>query len=225
MSKRLHNRMEAAGHDLCRHGFTLIETLVIIVIIVILVAVLVVAGTRWKDSGKVAKTRTALTALQGLATEYEATTQARVNTDGITPFDWSVARSHNARSTSGVIISGGPTVITESISKFCFAINQIPGIEANFVSVGKDLIQGLGGKGNPVSTTPFIRVVDAWGNVIIYGDGVNPVREASFTPAHNTPFFASAGPDGQWGSSATASQAKDNLYSFEIDPSEAARKR
>jgi hypothetical protein len=197
---------------------------VIIAIIGILASITAVVGFKLKDNGKVAKTRTALAALQGLATEYEASTQTKVNTAGDTPFDWSQPVTKNARNEDGTLASGSAT-ITESISQFFYAANQVPGINANLVSVGKDLIQGLGGTSGATSPTGFIRVVDAWGNAIVYSDGANPVTEAPFIPTHNRPFFASAGPDGKWGDSADSSQLTDNLYSFEIDQSEGARRR
>ncbi|MEL7087130.1 MAG: hypothetical protein AAGL98_01610, partial [Planctomycetota bacterium] len=79
---------------------------------------------------------------------------------------------------------------------------------------------------------------DPWDTPLRYAAKVSHTdtfENDDYLPAHPTPFFASAGPDGLWGNAVfledreqnrrtltaaeelLADQAVDNLYSFEID--------
>lgn len=171
-------------------GFTLIEILVVVTIIVILIGITVPIAMRMRDNASGSRTKNMLGALAATAEEYQLRTGSPVD----------------------------HTTTTNPDLWIRLFVNQAKEIETC-----KDMLLALG-KDKVVSLADGAEFVnDPWGNTIRYAKAVSYTD--TFTaddtlPANPRPFFASAGPDGKWGSankiSATPAQqaeAKDNLYS------------
>jgi prepilin-type N-terminal cleavage/methylation domain-containing protein len=182
-----------------RPGFTLIELLVVIVIIGLLVG-LVVGASAWWSSSRRSLTRVTLGQLKGVATEYEAQVGANVRYD---------------------ITSNDP-----SMTHFLDQVWQIEVTHPMIDSIPDKLRKHFDGK-HPGDGSPKPEMVfDPWENPIVYRyyrdeAGHRPQDESSShamespletenLPERRRPFFASAGPDGEFGTD-------DDIYSFEVD--------
>ncbi len=209
-------------------AFTLVEIMVVIAILVLLIGIgLGVIGSV-TGAGDEQATRMTLATADGIATEYYARTGTYVNHLGRTPIDWSTPKTHNdpytadsrARIDDG---SGQDLVRNSSIERFVWASFKIRDLrEGVYTSFDENVL-------NDQSGNDFLELRDAWGNKIVYvqhvykaddPDGVDR-GEDDFLPPRTSPFFASAGPDGQWGSvddqGVPDEDAEDNLYSFSGD--------
>ena len=238
------------GNRLTRQaGFTLIEILVVIGIIAILTGILVAAFMN--RQGPQSITRITLSALKGAAVEYEVQIgQPPVSMrPSSSPYTGNVRQNFlggtyappNPPSGSppdlAIIGDGvsGQTDFTEfSITRFCHQLLQYPATNTMLMSLGREVIGDSDGDF-------FADVVDGWGRKIVY---YNPAEDfdqdagrnqshAQLFPTARTPYFASAGEDGQWGDhrqlvrrqngdslttaeAQLADEAEDNLYSFEM---------
>jgi prepilin-type N-terminal cleavage/methylation domain-containing protein len=131
------------------------------------------------------------------------------------------------------------------IERFLWAANQMPAI--------REKLPSLSGSFGDADDDDFLDLVDPWGNPIAYANyvqhppkpnalnGTTNYPEDDFLPAHNGPFFASAGKDQRWGRPRVRGEfntendwlnyqatdeyefSVDNLYSFDIDRSAAQR--
>ncbi len=166
-------------------------------------------------------------------------------------FDWTIDKSFNVSSPSGsgtLNIEGDAdpelAMKIRSIERFVWVTYKIPairkgvygGIDEQFFMDNKDENLGQVVEANGVDN--FLELRDAWGNKLIYAayvyrnegailgidpDGTNRPFD-DFLPEHTEPFFASAGPDGEWGNSNELTgtpeeirQSKDNIYSYQED--------
>lgn len=169
-------------------GVTIIEMLLVVAIIGLMTGLLLGGARKMKDTARDRRTRSILTTLSGIATEYEAQTSSTV--------------SNNPKS-------------EQSILDFVAAVRQVPIANQMLPNLGKDVVV-RNGSGTITS------IVDVWGNPLRYAQ-FNSNGEIAELPNYNRPFFASAGPDGQFGQfgqSATPEeerQTEDNLYSYELD--------
>lgn len=186
-------------------GFSLIEVLVVIGI-VSLIAGLVFAGfAALRSQSEAEKTRLALQSLKSAEVEFRAQTRSIPEHD-------SVARPVPGDKDASIknFLLGG----TLSGTPFR-GINDNPDTQSMVVAL-VDLVQ-LDASGEPES------VVDEWGEPIQYRTHVDPSvagSDLAYTggndlPAQGTasakrPFFASSGPDLEFGT-------PDDLYSFELD--------
>ena len=224
-------------------GFTLIEILIVISIIAILTGILVAAFMN--RQGPQSATRITLSALKGAAVEYEVELQ----TAPVSMNQGEYASQVRTNFSGGQYIDPnedppkakiGGTADTEtnfrdfSISRFCHQLLKYPTTNKMLMSLGREVIIDADGDG-------FADVVDGWGRKIVYynpadnfdRDNDENQKHAELFPASRTPYFASAGEDGQWGDyrelqrflkkeSQTAAEeklaleAQDNLYSFEM---------
>ena len=180
------------------HGVTIIEMLLVLAIIGLMTGLLLGGARKMKDTARDRRTRSILTTLSGIATEYEAQTSSTV--------------SSNPNS-------------EKSIVDFVAAVRQIPIANQMLSNLGKDVVvrNGSGTITSIVDGSGTITsIVDVWGNPLRYAQ-FNNNGEIAELPNYNRPFFASAGPDGQFGKfgqSATPEeerQTEDNLYSYELD--------
>ncbi len=197
------------------------ELMIVIGIIVILVAMFAgVAGL--SDSGKRQKTKALLTKLAAIAQAYEAKTTREVDREGpaLDP---------------GLPVTLG-TDLDLYIGIFAEHVRRVPGPDQMLNSISLQNYDG--GEPDPQITDDAGEptIIDAWGNIIRYVPFNTGYAETTELPDYSRPFFASAGPDGQWGNvewfewwlagdprfgdlsdgrQETALLAKDNLYSFD----------
>ena len=105
------------------------------------------------------------------------------------------------------------TAASGAITQFCADVNKFDRTRKMLAALGKDVaIDNL-----PATPDGFVDTVrDGWGVDIRY----SPVPTTG-TIGFKGPYFASAGPDGKWGTITAATNlpdtdAKDNLYSFSL---------
>ena len=180
-------------------GFTLIELLVVISIVIMLIGI-VLAGTRhWFIQTRKATTQTVLRQIAGTLTEYTAVTRGEVP---------GINKEINA--------------IIQDLKN-----NGGDSTELMLRSVNKKFW-------SPSYEDPDVVLIDSWGNEIEYvgPDGTNDngaitgdITTTNQQPKHNIPYFASAGPDGEWGEFTNGNpyepddEAKDNIFSFDLSQS------
>lgn len=181
-------------------AFTIVELLVVMAIIFVLLSITVV-GFNFRDTldGQ-HKTLIAMDAAKMIATEYAGLTEGYVIKVGET-----------GDPPPGLFFSNETYSGNNSIEQFVSAVRGIPEC--------LELLQKL-----PIERTlpdeddlPTT-ILDGWGTPLKYAAWVTD--DQSTLPRHNTPFFASAGPDKLWGDPSSAdpdllAESEDNLYSFE----------
>ena len=205
-------------------GFTMTELMIVIGIIVILVSMFAgVAGL--SDSGKRQKTKALLTKLAAIAQAYEAKTRREVDRE---------------EPRLDPQLPGPAADLDFYIGVFAEHVRGVPGPDQMLNSISLQNYDG--GEPDPKITDDAGEptIIDAWGNNIRYvpfnRNEDDPDRrnytETDELPNYSRPFFASAGPDGQWGNVRfferllagqsvadldlpQARLAKDNLYSFD----------
>ena len=199
-----------------RRGFSLVEILVVIAIMGILVGLVVVGATQLRGNADISRARTMLGGLSGAATEYEVATGKPVLHMGNLPIDWSSPRPMNVPGSNDqdVIQGDGDTPEEREanlwIERFVSATYQMPTTRGAIDRAGSEFVVDEDGDG-------FLEVRDPWGNNIAY----LAYSAGGRLPRHDSPFFASAGPDGRWGDIGPDGEpnadAADNLYSFDIE--------
>jgi prepilin-type N-terminal cleavage/methylation domain-containing protein len=178
--------MDAADHR-GRGGFTLAEVLIAISLIALLTGLILGGASYMKASSEVSRTRLLLQQLKNLDIEY--------------------------RAQSGYIVSFTEAENEEgqSIETFVEAVMGFDDIRDMLYAVGDAYLVEV----DPDTT----RVVDAWGKPLQYRAYMKEEAEAypgaGNLPRHGTskepqPFFASAGPDGEF-------ETEDDIYSFTLD--------
>ena len=228
-----------------RGGFTLIELLVTISIITILIGILSPVALRMLASADVGRTRATLNALAAALDEYKLAT-------GNVPDHTATPTSSATNPVANLVVADDDTDTT--IGLFLSRVAQLGGTAESIMraGIGRQGLEWDGEKNPPPFQTILANqparvadyldvelwnLTDPWDTKLRYaarvshGDNFN---DDDYLPAHPTPFFASAGPDGEWGDarrlverengntlSATeleeAAFAEDNIYSFEID--------
>lgn len=222
------NRPEAG------RGFSLVELLVVIAIISLLIGVTIPAARYILDRGDANKMKAVLAALEAGAEEYEIQTESVIDhrsAGSVTLTDG------NASGTAANVVVGDDDLTDgdadNTIGLFLAKAMLVPSAQKVILTgatKASDLVtpeQALAvDPANPDSATiNDVTVVDFWGNKIRYAakvDYSDSTTDDDYLPAHPSPFFASAGPDGLWGSHDTNTNqpdadAVDNIYSFDLD--------
>ncbi|MAE65487.1 MAG: hypothetical protein CMJ18_14550 [Phycisphaeraceae bacterium] len=184
------------GDRAARCAFTIIEILVVVAIMGLLITLVVVAGNRMSDNAKINQTKSLLSALSGIATEFE------------------MALDGHADDLMDVQPAGSPYPDDESkyIRRFVEQAKKVPALERQLNALNQESFDGE-------------VVVDAWGRPLMYArrndhDASDPSAVRNRLPEYAWPFFASAGPDGDFGDVRVNGSAQlpegDNLYSYEL---------
>jgi len=241
--------------DLCRRAraFSLTEMLVVVVIIGILLSIGLAVGPGILGKGRETNTRVRMENLKSVLTVYRQKT-------GTIPINlagddfWNNYREPYIVDDDAVGLENGDLTITDndsddareemqqrSILQFAAITFTVPDIREAFYTNRQLEFERhikLDNEGNPVGESGHIVIQDGWETPMIYCDGKQATLDgpASFLrePDNNQPFFASAGPDKQWGdheqlenrldgddlsdsAERAADAASDNIYSFDLD--------
>jgi prepilin-type N-terminal cleavage/methylation domain-containing protein len=231
-------------------GFSLIELLVAIGIVSLLVAIAIPVFSLAYDTAKSSQASAALNALESAEVEYESATGQRVwhlsgrpsgyHSGQMQPFfediDWgsaSVPRNYQSATGTGDPGSANAANPQGFIERFIALIDQRDTTRTLWRGVDDDFIRDTDADG-------FAEIVDPWDTPIVYAAFVSHKDDPStddFLPQHGdltgvgggafipkspAPFFASAGPDGDFGDASAADgtaakeAAEDNIYSFDL---------
>ena len=225
-----------------RHAFSLLELLTVIAIISILMGILIAAAGKIKERSTISRVRSSLAALTNHTIEYEVATSKPVEHLDSMLFEWTASKTRNAPGATGkaVIVGSGQTTAEQNanlfVERFVWAAWQNATLRTALPSLGEDMFRDADGDG-------FLEVVDPWGNSFAYAmfvqhDDGNDTDD--FLPQHSDPFFASAGPDGRWGTPKSTGEMSpaqwdsyiqtdqyketlDNLYSYDLNQTAAVR--
>ncbi|QNN23929.1 prepilin-type N-terminal cleavage/methylation domain-containing protein [Planctomycetales bacterium ZRK34] len=198
-------------------GFTLIEILVVVAILMVLMGIGIAYGPGMLAPNEVAQTRTTLKNLAAINDEFALRTGSRVNAANINQFL--------------ATVTGG-------------SYKQL-GDQEPFVNMIASFSDKILRRTDPTEDESYWQVYDAWGKIVVYvtpGYATKTVEvdnktsdselDLELLPRKSFAYFASAGPDGQWGDDALlqemlvdgpfsndskqklATEAADNVYSF-----------
>lgn len=226
-------------------GFTLIEVMVVIAIILVLLGASVTLGPSLLEGQRRSATRMTLLNARAIVAEYEVQTSTVPNhlAERTTPIDWTRNKTPNTGDNIGDENSGSDALDgtneedlkDHSIERFVWATLQVPAIKEMYTEFDSSTLTDEDEDSN--TGKGFLELRDAWGNKLAYAKSVthddsagDPSDADDFLPEREgEPFFASPGPDGQWGDvrelekrqagqshdAQDAEWASDNLYSFE----------
>lgn len=227
-------------------GFSLIEILVVVSLIAILVGISFPVAIKMLAQSESAQTRSMLLGLAAAADDYNVTTGNVVdhtaNTDAfgnnitLNVGQPSPNTGGNTDATLGYfVLTAGQS--STSADLIAIAAKNDLKFDGTPMPNIPDRI-GLGATDLNIGTIGQVELLDVWDNPIRYAGGVvHDTGTGSFTdddylPAHPTAFFASAGPDGEWGrvvfgtnepdasvdnDGDGVADAADNIYSFQVD--------
>ncbi|BAM04183.1 type II secretion system protein [Phycisphaera mikurensis] len=199
-------------------GFTLIELLVTISIIAILAGISIPVITSMLKAADSGRMKSSLAGLRAAAEEYQVMTDSNV--------DHTLARfpSFPSLQVEAKDVPGNNT-----IQLFVYEAGKVPSVASLLVSSARKDLKIFDGTDFVVLADPTlitdpaaVQLLDAFGNPVRYAafvDKGDAFTDDDYLPAHPGPFFASAGPDGLWGtvnrSGEPDADAEDNLYSFD----------
>lgn len=211
-------------------GFSLVEMLVIIAIITLLMSLIIVGGSKMKDNARSNHTRLILHSAMGIATDFEVTTNgSKVNHINDAQTDWTTNRACNVPGYAGANpapIKGSDSVGSDndikkySSERFVWSAWQYETLQAQVMTLGKNTLTDRDSSGDATDlANGFFEIRDDWGNKIIYCVS----STGGFLADHLTPFFVSAGPDGDFGDvraadgTAPKKATLDNIYSYNLE--------
>ncbi len=197
-----------------RHGFSLIELLLVLTLIVLLMGLVAAALAKLRDDSNVRETQMLLKRALNASTEYQARTQTIINHEDNSPVNWNSANLRQndpaAESFGNPGSMGSPNDSDDHvyIERFVWAAQQVPSAELTIRTLA-DNLHDTDGDG-------FLEIIDGWENSIDYRTQTTSSDEL---PLYPRPFFASAGADAKFGDSQPHpdEEAEDNMYSYNVD--------
>jgi hypothetical protein len=223
------------------------ELLIVVSIIAILVGIVVVAASQRKGPASHTRIILAAAKGIADEFEVSSGRVVNHQNESTGLYDWSVPRRKNVGTdgrfsltsavTAPATVVLGPVAPTETwsattdlkyaIERFCWAVTQNETCLAMIKSLGEEVFIDA-------DNNDFIELVDGWGVKIKYASHVSwsdSWTYDDYLPEYPRVFFASCGEDGKWGdhrellkkqrgqahNASLASQAEDNIYSFEAD--------
>ncbi|MEO1235296.1 MAG: prepilin-type N-terminal cleavage/methylation domain-containing protein [Planctomycetota bacterium] len=231
----MHTRTPSPTHRRHLAGFSLVEILVVISIVVLLVGISIPAAIKMLGSAENNQTRSVLNGLASAADSYNIVTEKTVD---------HTQNRDDFGNTINLDIDGDNVDLT--LAYFVFYAGQVPESARLIAIAAKDDLTFQGRPmlnvnedivNNNVSLANFgdIQLLDSWDTPIRYAGGVShsdTFTDDDYLPAHPTAFFASAGPDGEWGAVIRNTNepdpsvdndndgnpdAADNIYSFDLN--------
>ncbi len=218
-----------------RRGFTLIEVMVVVSIIVILVGITIGVREAVQNLGQSKLTGVAMSNASAIAVEYSVLAGGDPKSGVVNhlagidePIDWTRNKTYNNSALSGSGDLGGTTVQAfraNAVERFVWATIQVATIRQEMYASLPDRLLTDTDNAND-DPDGFLELRDGWRNKMIYAafvDHDDSHGEDDFLPEHPAPFFASAGPDGEWGDvtadtdSQAFEQSQDNTYSYDLD--------
>lgn len=184
-------------HPRRQRGFTLIEMLTVISIIIIMLAIGIVATSRMYRQTDVNRTEMTLQVLASAYTEYTA--QVRQTPGNV----------------NNISYHSNPNNDHVSLQEFLNDVQDNSSVATQMLQTINDQYLVRQTTGNRRIT----RINDAWGTPIRYY--ISGSYAHFGLPRRNTPYFASAGENKNWGTINAQNQpdtnAEDNLYSFNLE--------
>lgn len=241
LKQHTHPRRSAPGRSPgISPGFSLIEILVVISIITILVGLSFPVALKMLAQSEASQTRGMLLGLAAAADDYNITTGNTVDHTANTDAFGNVINLYvgqpspntggNVDATLGYFVY---TAGQSTTSAKLIAIAAKTDLKFNGTPL-TNIADKIGDTSLNRFTIDDVELLDVWGNRIRYAGGVDhndSFTDDDYLPAHPTAFFASAGPDGEWGEVDNNNQpdatvddnndgepdAADNIYSFQTD--------
>lgn len=199
-----------------QNGFTMVEVMVAIGILVLLAGITVLGFRQVSISGKRTSTESTLTQCRSLLTEYETKNkQVGIPTAAVVAPGWvediDVTGTNPRYNAAAIAATNGVMGLLQAIPENRAMLAKLP---------GEKLLRRGGAVANPI-------LLDAWNNPVLFvpagglsgvtlaGTGGRTVTsrgviaDGGEVPVGARPFWASAGPDGNF------AKGDDNLYSFE----------
>ncbi|MEM8737361.1 MAG: prepilin-type N-terminal cleavage/methylation domain-containing protein [Planctomycetota bacterium] len=210
----------------CRRGFSLIEILVVVSIVALLIGISFPVALRMLAQASVSNTRSTLNTLGSAAAEFRTQTGGlpdhRDTTTGV-----AVNPPAGEDTTMGLFLSLAMQIqdcnqmVQSAAGKDGLAVTPAAGKDTGAASSASNAASTLAARRTLLESWVFI---DDWETPMRYANGVSHTdgfTEDDYLPPHPNAFFASAGPDGEWGTHAADGtpddEALDNLYSYNID--------
>jgi prepilin-type N-terminal cleavage/methylation domain-containing protein len=193
-----------------QRGFTLIEVLVVAGVILALIGIAFFGFARVSNASRAQSTQVILQNLANLQAEYERTKKLAFNTPIAAP---------------GAVVDGAADRLAHpAIAQTQQVIGEMMRVPSIRDTLGRSIGEGVLRQTNGTPLDPPV-LVDAWNNPIIYvpatglgnvtvaGQSYNISSAGAYAlagspPPGARPFWASAGPDGDF------SKGDDNVYSF-----------
>lgn len=225
-----------------RGGFTLLELLVVVMIIMVLVSIGVALGPAMAGRGSEQMTRTVLSTAESVLTEYRVVTGTWPDVTSETYTTNRVGLEMDTGDPGDYLyIEDDQDFIDHSSERFVartlqttiiarddlrVKLRERSSINSLYEELGSDVFADTDETGE--DGFGFMELRDGWGEKILYVPALQDHPQwwhnevTWFLPARQSPYFVSAGPDGEFGNvyadqdTPEYEQSLDNIYSYDV---------